>query len=122
MLKKILLVLALLYTIALAVISLLNLNDIPTIELENGDKIAHAVAYSLLNFIWYLTLKTLNFSKPLLVASCGAIIYGIIFEVLQGTLTAARTPDVYDVVANSIGVVFMSIIIMIINKTHVKNL
>lgn len=117
-----LLAIALLYTIALAVVSLLNSSNLPTIEAENGDKIGHAIAYSLLGLVWYLTLKALNFSKPLLVASCSAIIYGIILEVLQGTLTDARVSDIYDIVANTVGVAFISIIIMIRNKSHVKNL
>lgn len=122
MLKNILLVLALLYTLALAIVSLLSSDDLPSIDVEYGDKFAHAIAYSLLCFIWYLTLKALNISKPIIAASCGAIIYGIILEVLQGTLTEARVPDVNDILANCIGVAFIFTIIVIKNKTHVKSL
>ena len=113
---------ALLYTLALAIVSLLSSDDLPSIDVEYGDKFAHAIAYSLLCFIWYLTLKALNISKPIIAASCGAIIYGIILEVLQGTLTEARVPDVNDILANCIGVAFIFTIIVIKNKTHVKSL
>ena len=122
MLKNILLTLALLYTIALAFVSLLSSSNLPAIEVVNADKIGHTIAYGLLGLIWYIALKALSFSKPLLIAACGAIIYGIILEVLQGTLTEARMLDKYDIVANCIGVAFISGIIIIRNKTHIKKL
>lgn len=116
------LVIALLYTTTLALLSLLNSSKLPSIEINNGDKFAHAIAYSLLCFIWYLAFKINKITKALLIASCASIIYGIILEVLQGTLTEARTSDMYDILANCIGVAFISIILVIRNKTHVKNL
>ena len=122
MLKKILLVIALLYTIALAVLSLLSSDDLPEVEVEYADKIAHAIAYALLSFLWYLSLKSFKISKALLISALIAIIYGIILEVLQGTLTVGRTLDMYDVLANCIGVVFISSILIARNKSHVKNL
>ena len=122
MLNKILLVLALLYTVALAVISLLNSSNLPDINIDNSDKYGHAIAYSLLCLFWYLAMKSYKFSKALLTAASIAIIYGIILEVLQGVLTDVRISDGYDILANCIGVVFISIIILIRNKTHVKNL
>jgi VanZ family protein len=121
-LKNILLVLALFYTVALAVVSLLSSDDLPSIDLEDGDKLAHAIAYGILCLIWYQTLKALKISKSIIVATFGAIIYGIILEVFQGTLTEARVPDVYDILANCIGVVFIFTIIVIKNKTQVKSL
>ena len=122
MLKKILLAIALLYTIVLAVLSLLSSDDLPDVEVEYVDKFAHTIAYALLCFIWYLVLKYFKFSKALLVAAAIAIIYGIILEVLQGTLTEGRTLDLYDLLANCIGVGFISAILIIRNKTHVKNI
>ena len=122
MLKNILLVVALLYTIALALVSLLNASNLPKIRIDNGDKFAHAIAYSLLCFMWYLVFKTHKLAKALLIAACVSIIYGILLEVLQGTLTEARVPDIYDILANCIGVAFISIILVVRNKTHIKDL
>lgn len=122
MFKKILLIIALFYTIALAILSLLSSDDLPGVEVEYADKIGHTVAYACLCFIWYQVLKSYKFSKALLIASAIAIIYGIILEVLQGTLTEKRILDVYDVLANCIGVGFISSILIIRNKTQVKNL
>lgn len=113
---------ALFYTIALAVLSLLSSDSMPEVEVEYADKIGHAIAYALLCFIWYLALKSNKLANAILKAAAIAIIYGIILEVLQGTLTEGRTLDVYDVLANCIGVGFISAILIIRNKTHVKNL
>ena len=113
---------ALIYTIALAVLSLINSNKIPNIEIDNSDKFFHAIAYGLLCLIWYLALKANNFSKALLMAVSIAVVYGIIIEVLQGTLTDARLADGYDILANCIGVAFISVFLMIRNKTHIKNI
>lgn len=122
MLKKVLLILALLYTIALAIVSLISSNQLPKIEATNGDKIVHLVAYGILCLIWYLVLKNYKNPKPLLIASSISIFYGIILEVLQGTITEARISEGYDILANCIGVVIISIIIIIRNKTHVKKI
>jgi VanZ family protein len=121
-LKKILLVIALLYSGTLAVVSLLSSNALPKVDVEYADKIFHAMAYALLSTMWYIVLKTHKYSKALTIAASVAVIYGIIIEVLQGTLTEARTLDVYDILANCIGIAFISVILIIRNKTQVKNL
>jgi VanZ family protein len=122
-LKTILLVIALLYTIALAIVSLISSDNLPNLEVANSDKIAHLIAYGILCLVWYLALKNSKLSKPLLIASSIAIFYGIILEVLQGTFTAERISEGYDILANCFGVVIISIIIIIIrNKTHVKKI
>jgi len=72
--------------------------------------------------MWYLVFKTHKLAKALLIAACVSIIYGILLEVLQGALTEARIPDIYDILANCIGVAFISIILVVRNKTHIKNL
>jgi VanZ family protein len=121
-LKTILPVIALLYTIALAIVSLISSDNLPNLEVANSDKIAHLFAYSILCLVWYLALKKNKISKPLFVASSVAIFYGIILEVLQGTFTAERISEGYDILANCLGVVIISIIIIISNKTHVKKI
>ncbi|MEZ4798106.1 MAG: VanZ family protein [Flavobacteriaceae bacterium] len=120
--KKILLVIALLYTIALAVLSLLSSGNLPDLEVDYADKVAHLIAYGVLYFVWQITLDAYKIPKAILIASGFAITYGIILEVLQGTLTVGRTLDMYDVLANCIGVVIILIVYKYKNKTHVKNL
>jgi VanZ family protein len=121
-LKKTLLFTSLLYTVALTTLSLLSSNDLPEIEAEYADKIFHTIAYALLSLLWYLTIKSYKIAKAWFIVASLAVIYGIIIEVIQGTLTEARTLDVYDILANCIGVGLISSIIIIRNKTHDKNL
>lgn len=122
MLNKILLSIALFYTFTLAVVSLLNTTNLPDVDIENGDKYAHTIAYAILCFLWYIALKANNIKGALVKAISLSIIYGIILEVLQGSLTEARSADLYDILANCIGVVFISLIIALRNKTHVKKI
>ena len=120
--KKLWLILAICYTITLTVYSLINIDSLPELGTDYDDKIIHVLAYGLLNLLWYLTLQDLKIVKPVFIAALLSIIYGIILEVLQEQLTYARSLDIIDVLANSIGVVIVSIFIIVRNKTRVKNL
>lgn len=72
------------------------------IEVDNIDKVYHFIAYFTLTFVWLITFYK-NPSKKLTVTSL-CILFGIIIEVLQSTLTNYRTADYIDIIANSIGV------------------
>lgn len=122
MLREILLMVSVLYTIALAAISLLSIGDFPNIEIDNGDKYWHAIAYGFLCLIWYLVLTSYNILQALRIAIFIAVVYGIVLEILQGVFTGSRISDIYDILANCAGVAFISFIILVRNKTHIKNL
>lgn len=82
-------------------------NKIPEVNVVSADKIVHFGVYGLLSFLllfgFYraseieLTIKL----KRLVIAS--SIFYGVLIEILQGTVFVGRSMDVYDMVANSIG-------------------
>ena len=110
------------YTVALAIVSLVNDDSIPKIDLEYDDKIFHVLAYGLLCWLWYRASRILKRTHPVLFAAILAIIYGIVLEVLQGQLTIDRKLDVLDVIANIIGITIVSLFIVIRNKTIVKKL
>jgi VanZ family protein len=120
--KKLWLIIAICYTIILTIYSLINIDSLPELGTDYDDKIIHVLAYGLLNLLWYFTLQKVKVTKPVFIAALLSIIYGIILEVLQGQLTYARSLDMLDVLANSIGVVIVSVFIIIRNKTRVKNL
>ncbi|WP_372753711.1 VanZ family protein [Mariniflexile sp.] len=123
-LKKVLILISILYSIALTVVCLIKINNLPNAGVSFGDKIFHALAYTLLSFLWYVTLKhrfLLTRKRALIYASLFSIIFGIVIEVLQGTLTASRSADIYDVVANTIGV-FITILVVLLKKNiPIKN-
>ncbi|MBE9490310.1 MAG: VanZ family protein [Bacteroidetes bacterium] len=120
--KKTLLTLAICYTLVLAVLSLVNIKSLPKLGSNFDDKIFHVFAYTVLVLLWYFTLHSLKTAKPILIAVCFSIVYGIIIEVLQGQLTTVRNLDVLDILANCIGVAIASLFIMLKNRTFVKNL
>jgi glycopeptide antibiotics resistance protein len=62
----------------------------------------------------------LNKSKALTYAVIVSILFGIIIEILQGTLTTYRSADINDVLANSLGVILTAVVIGIKNKFVLK--
>lgn len=122
MLKQRLLILAIVYTITLTVVSLIKLNDLPDLGVDYGDKIFHFLAYGLLMLLWFLASEHAKKSIHIFYIAFLAIFYGIIIEVLQSELTNFRHYNVYDIVSNTLGVITMTLIIMIKNKTQVKKM
>lgn len=100
----------LLAILATVIISVLSLSAVPKLNMglgiKSGDKYLHFIAYFGLSTIWYFALKDkiqkrlFNFFVPL-----ALIFYGIILEGLQSGITTYRTGDVYDALANAIGVI-----------------
>ena len=96
---------AIIITIAIAYLSLIKTGDFPTIQISNIDKIYHVIAYFSLAISWLLSLTRIyKVNKYIVIFMC--IIYGIIIEVLQTTLTMHRTGDFFDFLANTFGIVF----------------
>ena len=120
--KKPLLVLTIFYTLVLAFFSLASFSSVPAIGTSYDDKIIHCIAYGILFLLWYFTLKSLKSAKPIFSAIIFSLIYGIIIEVLQGQLTTERQFDVFDALANFIGIMIAAIFIIIRNRRIVKNL
>lgn len=123
MLKTYALITTLIYSAALTFVCLVPLNGVIKVNITLGDKIFHAVTYMILSFLWYLTFYyNLNSSKTkaLMYAMLVSITFGIIIEILQGTVTAYRSADINDVIANTIGVLIMSVVIVIKNKSTVN--
>jgi len=69
----------------------------------------HLAAYFGLAFCWlfYILVKNTqpyNYKKAFVKVSIVVVLFGMLIEVLQGTLTSHREPDWADIVANTIGV------------------
>ncbi|KFB01878.1 hypothetical protein IA57_03110 [Mangrovimonas yunxiaonensis] len=79
-----------------------------------SDKIFHFTAYFVLTVLWVRALF-FNFSLPkkraLLMAVVVAVIFGIIIEVLQMTLTTSRSFDFWDIVSNISGA-FLALLLL----------
>ena len=126
MLKKPTLIVAItiIYSIALATVSLIKFNNSPDIGVSFGDKIFHAVSYALLTFLWFMAFLysfKLKKKQAIFFAVILSVIFGILIEVLQEAITDSRTLDVYDVVANTFGTLLISIVLWFKNNSHIKN-
>ncbi|WP_445737534.1 VanZ family protein [Mariniflexile sp.] len=122
-LKKSIFFLSILYTLTLATVCLVKLNKLPNVGLSYGDKIFHFLSYSVLAMLWFNTLlHTFKFKKrrALLYAALFSVVFGIVIEVLQGTLTSYRSSDMYDVIANTSGVLFTVLILAVKNPKNIK--
>lgn len=119
---KALLFIAVAYSIALLILSLMSLKSLPKIEVSNIDKIFHTSAYFGLVTVWYLQYFAHSSHKkwnvrPLLFICFFATVFGILVEVLQGTLTSYRTWDVFDMLANLTGVFVAFVFLFLIRNT-----
>lgn len=89
-------------TISIAYLSLMKMPKVE-VNISNIDKFYHSFAYFTLSFCWLFSFYKKPKLKNIIVISC--IIYGIVIEVLQDTLTMYRTGDFRDVLANTVGIV-----------------
>ncbi|WP_082703877.1 VanZ family protein [Lutibacter profundi] len=96
---------ALLLTIVITIGSLISIPKLEVTQVQISDKLVHISAYCLLTLNWLLAYKfkanKLKFSLLILLF---VFIYGIVIEVLQGTITNYRQADLLDVLANFIGI------------------
>ena len=108
---------AIFFTILVALVSLVSLKDVHLIKTHNSDKYGHFLVYFILSLCW---LNVINKRPHGIIANYIIIIilisYGIILEVLQDILTTYRQADLYDIVANSAGVIFAVILFNTMKK------
>lgn len=100
----------------------MDINKAPKFYVVLSDKIIHFVAYFLLSFLFYLMLKTYNTRQTLNVAVIMSLIFGIVLELLQMTMTSGRMFDPYDLIANTLGVLVAVLVIKRNEKVIVKKL
>lgn len=108
---------AVLFTIVIALLSLVSLKGVHLIKTSNSDKLGHFIAYFLLCISWLNAAKFFPFIKYKTVLIILFLIsYGIILEVLQDVLTTYRQADLFDIISNSAGVIFAVILYNLLKK------
>ena len=110
------------YTISLGILSLVNLTDVPKLNTGYDDKIAHFVLYAGLCLFWFMSFHALKSKSSLVLASLLSIVFGLVIEILQGIVSIHRTTEVFDLVANCLGVLTMAFIINAKKEVIVKKL
>ncbi len=107
---------AIFWTIVITTLSLITIGNIgESIAISNKDKYVHFLFYFVFTILWILYFKYKQFDNLKIVLLI-AIFYGILMEIFQGIFTTTRHPDVYDVIANSLGA-FTGYFLMTIKKS-----
>jgi VanZ family protein len=111
---------ALVYTLAIAYLSLINLADTPVSEMGVSDKLLHGGAYFGMAVLWllfavfaYAGKNNLNVIVYVCLFTIG---FGIFIEVLQKELTDYRQLDIYDIFANSVGAMLAGLAVYLLKK------
>ena len=120
MVKKLILPAAIVYTIWLTIVSLINLSNVPSLGSSFDDKIYHFIAYVGLGFLWVTYFKYNIKSANILLTFGAVLLYGIILELVQHKINPNRTFDLYDLLANCIGVIVGTLIAAKLNVFKLK--
>ena len=112
----------LIYTISISVLSLAHLTELPELNTGFDDKIAHFILYAGLCLFWFMSFHVLKTKSSLLIASLLSIVFGGVIEILQGVLSIYRTTDIFDFVANCLGILTMALIIYTKKEVIIKKL
>ena len=108
-------------------LSLLPLKEAPKIEFTLADKLVHLAFYFIACVLGVLFIREKfpsKFSKTKAITSMViiTILYGIVIEILQHTITVYREGDVFDAMANSLGAILAWIFLLwLFNKSGYMN-
>ena len=105
-------------TLCIAYLSLIKTPKLVLVY-SASDKIHHIIAYFTLTICWLFSFFKKPSLKYSIVVFC--LLFGIIIEVMQQSLTSYRTGDYKDVLANIIGIVLGLIVFnLVLKKNKVK--
>jgi VanZ family protein len=105
-LKKIVFSLAICWTVLIAFLCLVKFGKLPAIPVSEADKYVHFAFHFVFTLLWgnYIWIKNKSNEMKLIVkVLLVSLLYGILIEFLQETLTTTRHADIYDVLANATG-------------------
>jgi len=109
------------YTLFITFLLLFPITDFPKVEVPFIDKLGHVILFSILIIIWLLFVlsKTELGKLTSIWVVLIAFFYGIIIEASQGLFFESRTADVWDIIANSAGILLGWLIFQKIRKLFI---
>ena len=90
--------------------------EIP-LQISFLDKILHATAYFTLTISWLFALR--NYSRSKLIVFV-LFLYGVLMEFMQEWFTQNRQKDIFDIYANSLGILLAMLIFNNLYKYFIK--
>lgn len=109
--------LAITYTVFILVISLVKINSKIDVKVPQVDKLVHFGIYFVFTILWFAcfySYRKTSISKNILKAAVLALFFGVLVEMLQHLNPIARSGDIKDVLANSLGVMAA---VLVLKKT-----
>ena len=114
---------ALFWTFSILLLCLEPASNLPKIEINHVDKLAHFSFHFIFIILWYLyfisTSKIINYKTPLILFFV-SLVFGIVIEWSQQVLTTSRKGDVLDVISNISGA-FTALVILISVQYYSNN-
>ena len=109
------------YTLFITFLLLLPIANFTKVEVPFIDKLGHVILFSILVIIWLLFVlsKTEVGKLTSIWVVLIAFFYGIIIEASQGLFFESRTADVWDIIANSAGILLGWLIFQKIRKLFI---
>jgi VanZ family protein len=96
-------------------------NEVPLFDIPYLDKIVHfGMYFGFMSVIIFENRKTLNNNVQLFLISLIPLLYGILMEIFQATLTTTRSGSIYDVIFNFAGIL-ISLILWLLIKPFMKD-
>ena len=118
--KKILLLIAIIWTILVTYFCLKEGIKLPPILPKGADKLGHVVFHAGIVLFWFLALKSSSNSfktqNILMKSILLSLFYGILIEICQALFTTTRSADWRDVLANCIGASIACLTIQLARK------
>jgi len=114
--------LAIIWNVAILVFCLVNLsnvNQVSSIRIPHIDKIVHFIFYTTSSFLWswaLLTKTSKHYQLNLVLIVVSLIAFGLAVECLQDIMPTKRSFEWYDVIANTMGVLFGTSIYLLYEK------
>lgn len=125
MLKKLWLIAASGWTLAITVLCLVSFTDLPTVSVSGIDKYVHAAFHFIFTLLWYLYLRTEDRSvgnaQILFKIVAFSLVFGIVIELAQGLFTKTRQADIKDVGANFAGALLAAVCLFAYRKWASKH-
>lgn len=117
--KRVIQLLTVFWTGLVSYLCLATPESLPTVSVFKFDKLGHLTFHFGITVLWFLFWKTTfkNENKyALLKAFLFSFFFGVIIEIVQGTVTTSRSADIKDVFANTTGALVAVVVIYLYNK------
>ena len=126
MANKLILGITIFWTLSIAFLCLVQLNDLPSfpkLRVSGADKYVHSTLHFGFTFLWssyFWKAQKEIITKTVFKVFYVSVAYGILIEFLQGAFTATRKADILDVLANTTGAT-IAVIALLCYKHFNKN-